>query len=214
MKLVKQDFVKRVKKIFKPAIYCLSIVGIIGITSASANATFASTIENENLTMVRTAEDEKIKAEKQEAIQIAIEESKIVYDGLTMNELVAKLNRNLGSTLTGKGQLFAEYCLEKGVDPYLAVAIVLHETGCKYGCSTLTKQCNNVGGQKGSPSCNGGSYRSYPTIDEGIKGMIDNLYYNYISQGLTTPEAINTKYAESTTWSSKIHSYINSIRAS
>lgn len=211
---MKQDFVKRVKKIFKPAIYCLSIVGIIGITSASANATFASTIENENLTMVRTAEDEKIKAEKQEAIQIAIEESKIVYDGLTMNELVAKLNRNLGSTLTGKGQLFAEYCLEKGVDPYLAVAIVLHETGCKYGCSTLTKQCNNVGGQKGSPSCNGGSYRSYPTIDEGIKGMIDNLYYNYISQGLTTPEAINTKYAESTTWSSKIHSYINSIRAS
>lgn len=211
---MKQDFVKRVKKIFKPAIYCLSIVGIIGITSASANATFASTIENENLTMVRTAEDEKIKAEKQEAIQIAIEESKIVYDGLTMNELVAKLNRNLGSTLTGKGQLFAEYCLEKGVDPYLAVAIVLHETGCKYGCSTLTKQCNNVGGQKGSPSCNGGSYRSYPTIDEGIKGMIDNLYYNYIAQGLTTPEAINTKYAESTTWSSKIHNYINSIRAS
>ena len=211
---MKQDFVKRVKKIFKPAIYCLSIVGIIGITSASANATFASTIENEKLTMVRTAEDEKIKAEKQDAIQIAIEESKIVYDGLTMNELVAKLNRNLGSTLTGKGQLFAEYCLEKGVDPYLAVAIVLHETGCKYGCSTLTKQCNNVGGQKGSPSCNGGSYRSYPTIDEGIKGMIDNLYYNYISQGLTTPEAINTKYAESTTWSSKIHSYINSIRAS
>lgn len=211
---MKQDFVKLAKKIFKPAIYCLSIVGIIGITSASANATFASTIENENLTMVRTAEDEKIKAEKQEAIQIAIEESKIVYDGLTMDELVAKLNRNLGSTLTGKGQLFAEYCLEKGVDPYLAVAIVLHETGCKYGCSTLAKQCNNVGGQKGSPSCNGGSYRSYPTIDEGIKGMIDNLYYNYISQGLTTPEAINTKYAESTAWSSKIHSYINSIRAS
>lgn len=211
---MKQDFKKLVKKIFKPTMYCLTFVGIAVITSASANATFASTIENENLTMVRTAEDEKTKALKQEAIQVAIEESKIVYDGLTMKELVAKLNRNLGSTLTGKGQLFAEYSLERGVDPYLAVAIVLHETGCKYGCSTLTKQCNNVGGQKGTPSCNGGSYRSYPTIDEGIKGMIDNLYYNYISEGFTTPEAINTKYAESTAWAGKINYYINSIRAS
>ena len=86
---MKQDFKKLVKKIFKPTMYCLTFVGIAVITSASANATFASTIENENLTMVRTAEDEKTKALKQEAIQVAIEESKIVYDGLTMKELVA-----------------------------------------------------------------------------------------------------------------------------
>lgn len=184
------------------------------ITSTNVNATFANTIENENLTMVRTAEDEKVMAERKEAIQIAIEESKVVFDGLTMEELVGKLDRNLGSTLTGKGKLFAEYSLERGIDPYLVVAIVLHETGCKYGCSTLTKQCNNVGGQKGSPSCNGGSYRSYPTIDDGIKGMIDNLFYNYYSQGLKTPEAINPKYAESTTWATKIRNYMNTIKAS
>ena len=211
---MKQNIVTLFKKLKKPVLYSISILSIIGITSTNANVVYAGTIENENLTMVRTAEDEKIKAEKQEAIQVAIEESKIVFDGLTMDELVNKLNKNLGSTLSGKGQLFAEYSLSKGVDPYLVVAIVLHETGCKYGCSTLTRECNNVGGQKGTPSCNGGSYRSYATIDEGIRGMIDNLYYNYISQGLKTPEQINVKYAESTAWASKINYYINTIKAS
>mgnify|MGYP002511620479 CR=1 FL=1 len=33
---------------------------------------------------------------------------------------------------------------------YLAVAIVLHETGCKWTCSKLVRECNNVGGMKGS----------------------------------------------------------------
>ena len=54
----------------------------------------------------------------------------IVYDGLTKEELVDKLNRNLNSTLSGTGEIFANYAIEYGIDPYLAVAIVLHETGC------------------------------------------------------------------------------------
>lgn len=211
---MKQKLKKVGKIVARSTVLCLAFGCVITVASANANKMVDNTIENQNLTMVRTAEDEKIKAEKQEAIQIAIEESKTVYDGLTMDELVAKLNRNLGSTLTGKGRVFAEYSLQYGMDPYLVVAIVLHETGCKYGCSGLTRQCNNVGGQKGTPSCGGGSYKAYPTLDAGIKGMIDNLYYNYYSKGLKTPEAINTKYAESTTWATKINNYIRTIKAS
>ena len=56
----------------------------------------------------------------------------------------------------------------------------MHETGCTWGCSKLVKECNNVGGQKGTPSCNGGSYKAYNTLDEGIIGFLDNIYYNYI----------------------------------
>lgn len=137
----------------------------------------------------------------------------IVYDGLTMGELADKLNRSLKSTISGKGYLIASYSLQLGIDPYMATAIILHETGCNGTCSSLVRECNNVGGQKGGPSCGGGAYKAYPTLDEGIMGYLDNLYRNYYSYGLTTPETIGPKYAASTTWASQVNNYIALIRS-
>lgn len=137
----------------------------------------------------------------------------IVYDGLTMGELAEKLNRSLNSTISGKGYLIASYSLQLGIDPYMATAIILHETGCNGTCSSLVRECNNVGGQKGGPSCGGGAYKAYPTLDEGIMGYLDNLYRNYYSYGLTTPETIGPKYAASTTWASQVNNYIALIRS-
>lgn len=160
----------------------------------------------------RTLKEEKDTTVVEESPKAS--ERNIVYDGMTLEELSAKLDRSLNSTLSGKGYLFAKTSLELGVDPYLAVAIVLEETGCKWDCSGLVKQCNNVGGQKGgNVKCNGGSYRYYPTLDEGIYGFIDNLARNYYAVGLTTPEAMNSKYAESKTWATKVNNYIAAIRA-
>ena len=137
-----------------------------------------------------------------------------VYEGMTLEELAAKLDRNLGSGyIAGKGYLIASQCIQKGIDPYLAVAIILHETGCKYNCSSLVRNCNNVGGQKGSPGCNGGSYKAFATLDEGIIGFVDNLYRNYYARGLTTVETIAPKYAQSSAWPAKINQYIQQIRA-
>lgn len=137
-----------------------------------------------------------------------------VYEGMTLEELGEKINRNLGTGyLSGKGSLIASKCIELGVDPYIVTAIILHETGCKYNCSTLVKQCNNVGGQKGAPSCGGGSYKYYATLDDGIVSHIENLYYNYFSKGRTTVETIAPRYAASTAWSGKINWYVNLIRA-
>lgn len=137
----------------------------------------------------------------------------IVFDGLTMNQLADKLNRSLNSTISGKGYLIASYSLQLGIDPYMATAIILHETGCNGTCSSLVRECNNVGGQKGGPSCGGGAYKAYPTLDEGIMGYLDNLYRNYYSYGLTTPEAIGPKYAASTTWASQVNNYIALIKS-
>lgn len=138
-----------------------------------------------------------------------------VYEGMTIDELAAKLNRNLGNGyIAGKGYLIASQCIEKGVDPYVAVAIMLHETGCKYNCSTLVRTCNNVGGQKGSPGCNGGSYKAFATLDDGIIGFINNLQRNYYAKGLNTIEKIAPKYAASSAWPTKIRSYVEQIRAS
>lgn len=134
----------------------------------------------------------------------------IVYDGLTLDELSEKLNRSLNSDISGKGYLIASHALELGVDPYMATAIILQETGCKWQCSYLVRSCNNVGGQKGS-GC--GSYSYFNSLDEGIIAFIDNLYKNYISYGLYTPEQINPKYAEDPNWAVAVNRYIESIKA-
>lgn len=140
-----------------------------------------------------------------------------VYDHLTIEEISAKFDRLLGTGyMQGKGSLIATYSINNGVDPYVALAIILHETGCggNNSCSSLVRSCNNVGGQKGYPGCNGGAYKAYSTLDEGIVGFIDNLYRNYYSVGLTTVEAIAPKYAESSAWPAKINWYVEKIRNS
>lgn len=144
---------------------------------------------------------------KEDLVEI---EEPIVYDGMTLEELSNKLDKSLNSTIAGKGNLIASYSLEKEVDPYMATAIILQETGCKWECSYLVKTCNNVGGQKGS-GC--GAYSYFNSLDEGIKAFIDNLYNNYISYGLLTPEEINPKYAEDPNWSSNVNKYIETIKA-
>ena len=134
----------------------------------------------------------------------SMESTKIVYDNMTLDELAEKLDKSLNSDVKGQGYIFAKYSIETGVDPYLAVAVMLQETGCKWNCSYLASKCNNYGGQKGAPGCNGGSYKKFDTQEEGIKSYITNLYDNYISKGLTTPEQINKRYASDPNWSKKL----------
>ena len=134
-----------------------------------------------------------------------------MYENMTIEQLSAKIDNMFQEPLSGKGELLASYALEKGVDPYLATAIILLETGCNSRCSSMVYRCNNIGGQKGS-GC--GAYASFPTLDDGIKAFIDNLSNNFISRGLTTPETIGPRYAESGTWTMKVNNYIEKIRKS
>ena len=136
----------------------------------------------------------------------------VVYDNMTEEQLTEKLNRSLPSTLSGTGYIFSAFTAQTGMDPYLSVAIVLHETGCKWGCSDLVNTCYNVGGMKGSPGCYGGEYQAYSSLYDGITSYLNRLYYNYYANGLTTPELINPVYAESTTWASQVNSYIEEVR--
>lgn len=138
-----------------------------------------------------------------------------VFDGLTIEELTAKLDKNLGTDiLAGKGYFIAVTCLERGIDPYVATAIMLHETGCGSKCSNLARACFNVGGQKGSPGCNGGRFKRFNTLEEGIVGFADNLYKNYYSVGLDTVEKIAPRYAEGNSWAGKISFFVNRIKNS
>lgn len=136
-------------------------------------------------------------------------EPAIVYDNMTLEELSTKLDKSLKSDISGYGNFIASYTLEKGVDPYLATAIMLHETGCTWGCSNLVKNCNNVGGMKGS-GC--GSYGYFNTLEEGIQKFIDNIYKNYYAYGLTNADMMGSKYAEDPEWSRKVNAHIEKIK--
>ena len=132
-----------------------------------------------------------------------------------VEEVAGKIDRNLGNGyMAGKGTLIAKTALEYGVDPFIAAAIILHETGCSANCSRLVITCNNVGGQKGYPGCNGGAYKVFASLDEGIIGFVQNLHRNYYAYGLTTIDAIAPKYAESPEWPGMIHYFVNRLKNS
>lgn len=181
------------------------------INMSSSNREVEAQITNTKVNTNNIKEVSMEQAPQAEYIPPRIE----VYEGMTIEELSDKLNRVLGTSyLQGKGSLIATKCIELGVDPYITTAIILHETGCRHKCSNLTVQCNNVGGQKGSPKCGNGSYKYYATLDDGIVGHIENLFYRYYSRGRNTVETIGPVYAQSNTWVSKINWYVNLIRAS
>lgn len=175
------------------------------ITPIMASANY---ILVENVFDTSHIKEKKEVEEKKEEIVEPIEP--IVYDGMTLKQLSDKLNRSLKSTIAGKGYLIASYSLKRGVDPYVATAIILEETGCEWSCSTLVKKCHNVGGQKGS-GC--GGYAAFSSLDIGIQKFIDNLANNYYAKGLNTPEKMNAKYASSKSWSSKVNGYVKKIKS-
>lgn len=167
---------------------------------------------NENKIDVIPEENKKInfnpKTKKGEEIFV-----EVLYEGLTVDELALKLNKSLKSNLKGTGNLFAKYSIEYEVDPYLAVSISLLETGCKWGCSMLVRECNNVGGMKGNPGCFGGNFRKFETLEDGIEAFIKLLSTGYYKKGLTTPELMEKKYAGgSNTWAAKVNNYINQVK--
>ena len=139
-------------------------------------------------------------------------EKKHTFNGEKDTEIARKINKYFNSTLKGKGEFLVNYSLEVGLDPYLAAAVMLQETGCYWTCSKLTRSCNNVGGQKGKPSCNGGSYRKFDTLEEGLKFTINKLA-GYYKRGLKTPAQINPHYAMTKTWAPRVQKYIDKLKS-
>ena len=176
-------------------------------TTTSTTTTVTTTTSTTTTTTTTKIEDLEIKRSGESDI---VDDNSIVFDGLTLTELSNKLNKHLSSTLTDTGIYFANYTKKTGLDPYLAVAIVLHETGCKWTCSSLVRNNYNIGGLK-----SGGKFIKYNSLEEGIDGYLNILFNNYYNKGLNTAELMQSKYApSSTTWTEKINWYINTIKES
>lgn len=173
------------------------------------NTTTETTTSTSTKTTTTTNKIEDLEIKKS-VLSDVVDDNSIVFDGLTLTELSNKLNKHLSSTLTDTGIYFANYTKKTGLDPYLAVAIVLHETGCKWTCSSLVRNNYNIGGLKSD-----GKFIKYNSLEEGIDGYLNILFNNYYNKGLNTAELIQSKYApSSTTWTEKINWYINTIKDS
>ena len=197
-------------KLINDRIITIFIVSLLTIISFSL---FLSNMDKEKLQSLFFNSEQEVIDEVIIGKEDALTRRVIVFDNMTLSELSEKLNRSMKDTLSGKGELLASYCLEKGVDPYIGLTIILLESGCNSGrCSGLTRNCYNFGGQKGTPSCNGGSYKAFASVDDGLRGFVDNLA-RYYASGLDTPEKMNSRYAESSTWAMKVRSYERSIKA-
>ncbi len=216
----KPQFISKVLASVGGALLILSLI-IVGVTdkdnfieyTTSNSKVLASSMkysgkkEDSAIKEINYTEDEKYEIEIAEA---AVGDQ---YSGETKDEIAAKLNKHLGNDLlAGKGDLIATYSMSLGVDPYLATAVMLHESGCQNKCSGLSRKCYNFAGQKGGNSCMGG-YVGYPSVDDGIKGAINNLYKNYYSVGLNKVETIAPKYAASDAWPSRIRYYISKLKS-
>lgn len=157
----------------------------------------------------------KVEAKENAGFVEAVIIEPIVYEDMTMLELSEQLEKSMKNELSGYGSVYAKYAIEYGVDPYLALAITLYETGCSgNGCSYVARACNNVGGMvRGTTSCYGSRFGGFNSMEEGIERLIYNIRVTYHDYGLMTPYEMQKKYAGgSTTWGNKVTYFMNKIR--
>lgn len=104
----------------------------------------------------------------------------------------SQLDNALGGVLKGHGADYIKYAQQYGVDPALAAAISISETG--HGTSYAARVQNNPGGIMDWNN-NWKTVKQFSSLEEGIKYQVKNLYDTYISKGLTSISAIGNKYA-------------------
>jgi hypothetical protein len=129
----------------------------------------------------------------QEEIDARLKErEKAKKTGTTPISSFTPISNVLTGRLAGAENKFQAAGEKYGVDPALLVAIAMHETG--RGTSEAVRASNNPGGMM-DPQTDWSTVKKFASLDEGIDAMAKNLKEKYIDQGLTTIEAIQTKYA-------------------
>ena len=113
-------------KLINDRIIAIFIVSLLTIISFSL---FLSNMDKEKLQSLFFNSEQEVIDDVVIGKEDALTRRVIVFDNMTLSELSEKLNRSMKDTLSGKGELLASYCLEKGVDPYIALSIILLESG-------------------------------------------------------------------------------------
>ena len=137
------------------------------------------------------------------SLELLLDEAKGYSDN---KEIYDKITPWLKGNLEGLEEVFIDYAIEYEVDPVLAVAISLFETG--NGSSDLCINNNNFGGMRVN-----GTWLKFDSREEGAKSYIRNLS-RYTQKGLDTPSEMTDIYAEgSQHWVDNVEWFIDAINA-
>ena len=135
------------------------------------------------------------------------------YDGESIETIGQKMNKIFDKTqLEGLGEFIAKTSINKSVNPYLIGGIILESTNCKYDCSVLLKQCNNVSGYKDSPGCFGGSYKKYNTKEDSITDLVSRISKDFYTKDVQTPLKMFKSYGKDEVWAFKVNRYMDELK--
>lgn len=207
---------KKLNKKIKIIIFILTIFLIVffilssyGIVFTSHNGKFVVLSSKQNnlkpTAYVASIVNNQNTSAKKEQEEIKTFTNELMYENKTVLEVAEVLDKTFEGALAGQGELFAILCMEKGMDPYLSAAISAHETA--NGKSNAVRVKNNFGGiMCKSVLC------TYSTKEAGITKFINNIYKNYYSKGLTTPDLMAKKYAADPAWPTRVNNWYRQIK--
>ena len=103
------------------------------------------------------------------------------------NKKIKAIAHNLGGVMTGHSAYLYNKCIEYDVNPLLAAAIIIHESG--NGTSVAIRKLNNIAGFMGSRGL-----MRFDSIRDSIDFMVILLKEQYIDKGFDSIDSIQKKY--------------------
>lgn len=108
-----------------------------------------------------------------------------------------------GTQLAGIGHALVEVEQRYGINAFFTLAVAKLESG--NGQSRIARDKNNLFGMNAIDSNPYNAAFSYNSKAHSILDFGERLNRNYIQQGLTSLQSINTKYSSSSAWASKVN---------
>ena len=134
------------------------------------------------------------------------------YNGESVEKIIEKMKKFFVETpLEGYEENIVNVSVRNNVNPYLVSAIILESTSCKYNCTVIFNECNNVSSTKGKPGCFGGSYRLYDSVEDSIKDLVESIKSKF-SEDEQIPNKMYSKFDRNAIWAFKVNKYMDEIK--
>jgi hypothetical protein len=135
------------------------------------------------------------------------------WNGEKKDAIASKLEKYYKDTyLEGYGEKITASAINRNVDPYLIASIIYVNSKCSVECQPFVRMCNNAGGTSGNPSCLGGRYKKYKTIDESFDDLVIYIKDNFVSKDISNPYEMYKKYGKDAAWAYSVNKYYGMIK--
>ena len=135
------------------------------------------------------------------------------WNGEKKEAIASKLEKYFKDTyLEGYGEKITGSAINRNVDPYLIGSIIYVNSRCSTECQPFVRMCNNAAGNGGNPSCLGGKYKKYKTIEESFDDLVVYIKDNFVSKDISSPYEMYKKYGKDAAWAYSVSKYYGLIK--